>query len=311
MGADYDEKMIEELIKENKFLKAKLKREHQLAEQANMELVQMNIEAETKSQELKRANEKLKKHFMETISIISRIIELKSPGYEKHARRVAKGCLFLGKKLNLDEDQLHCLEVSALIHEIGKVGIPEHLMKKKSEELTKEEILLIHSHPVLGESVFEGLSEFENIGKTIRHMRENFDGSGRPDRLVGDDIPLGSRILAIVETFDTYYMRRGREYPVEKIYNALIQKSDTCFDPRLVELFEDFVLTHYAGKSLDDRKIIPLDQLEEGMVVSKNVRTLNNILLVPKGATLSAEIIEKIRRYATHEPLTHVEVFKQ
>jgi response regulator RpfG family c-di-GMP phosphodiesterase len=310
MEKEFDEKFIEQLIRENKFLKAKLKREHELAEQANMELVRMNIESETQAQELKQLNLKLQKGFLETIRIIENIIELKNPGYKKHAKRVAEGCVFLGKKLDLSKEELLTLEVTGRIHEIGKLGIPEHVTRKKPTELTKEEIVLIHSHPVMGESVFEGLKEFEHVAKNIRHMRENVDGSGLPDHLVGEEIPLGARILAIAETFDTLYQRKGQHVPAEKLYEALLKKADVCFDARLVELYEDFVLTKYSGKTLEDRKSVLLEDLQEGMKISKSIRTLSNIMLVPKGTVLTTEIINKIKKYAEHEAITHIEVYK-
>lgn len=311
MEKEFDEKYIEQILKENKFLKAKLKREKELAEQANMELVKMNIEAEQQAQELKKINQKFKKHFLETIQIIENIIELKNPGYKNHARRVADGCVFLGKKLELDKEAISILNITGKIHEIGKLGIPESILKKKPEELTREEIVLIHSHPLMGEHVFQGVEEFKEIACNIRHMRENVDGSGLPDHLVGNEIPLGARILAIAETFDTLYMRKGKQFSPQKLYESLLQKSDIIFDARLLELYEDFVLTYYAGKKLDDRKSVFLEELEEGMVVAKNVRTLNNIMLVPKGTALTSEIIAKIKKYAEHEPIKYIEIYKK
>lgn len=303
--------LIEQLKKEIEVLKYRLKREKELAEQANMELVQMTIEAERKARELEELNRKIKKHFLETIQIIENIIELKNPGYKNHAKRVSDGCRFLGEKLQLSDDEIQNLCISGRIHEIGKLGIPESVLKKAPSELTEADINILHAYPVLGESIFANLEEFHEVAKNIRHMRENVDGSGYPDRLAGDEIPLGSRILAICEAFDTLYYRRGGAVPPEKIYEIIVKKGNSAFDARLVDLYEDFVITYYAGKKLDHIETVTVEQLQEGMILAKNLRTLSNVMIAPKDTRLTTEIIQKIRKFATHEPIPHIDVYKQ
>ncbi len=306
--ASLDEKLIEQLIRENKELKQKLKKEVELYEKANMEMVKLNVETERFSQKLFAAKESMDVFFSETIQLLEKIIEIRSPGYILHANRVRLGGEFLAKKLKLHEDRIKNISIAARIHEIGKIGIRRSILNKPKDMINSDDIAIISKHPMIARSLFEDLSMYEEIAEIIIHMRDNYDGSGSSP-LEGEKIPLGSRILAIAETFDSYFMDRKNE-TITDIYNKLQRKANKAFDPLLVEYYEAFCYQQYENQQSDNFLYLDLQQIVPGLKLARNLRSLSNILLVPKDTELTEELIAKIKKYAQKELVDTIVVYK-
>ena len=145
------------------------------------------------------------------------------------------------------------MRLAGVLHDIGKVGIPFDVLSKPAH-LTPEEYELIKSHSVLGERILEPLKlgSINRIARMVRHHHESFDGSGYPDRLKGESIPLGARILAIADSFDTIVSDRA--YKRGRSYNDAIVELHRCsgtqFDPHLVE---SLLRTNVDSKSLRNK----------------------------------------------------------
>lgn len=162
----------------------------------------------------------------------------KSHETESHVNRMTKMSKQFGKKLNLDKKDMDKLVLLSLLHDIGKISIPENVLNK-TEKLTDQEWQLIKTHPEAGFRIIESIPRFSHIAEEILHHHEKWDGTGYPDRLKGKDIPLLSRILAIVDAYDV--MISGRPYKKamsrEEIIRELKRCSGTQFDPELVKVF--------------------------------------------------------------------------
>lgn len=167
-------------------------------------------------------------------------LELKDPYTRGHSERVAKYAMVLAKELgSFSKDELKSFNYACLLHDIGKVNIPDSILMKPAK-LTNEEYEIIKTHPVVGE---EAVKNVEGLGSSISIIRshhERWDGKGYPDQLKGNDIPLNARITAIADAFDA--MTSSRSYrgalPVEEAYNRILQGEGTQFDPNLVDLFK-------------------------------------------------------------------------
>ena len=155
-----------------------------------------------------------------------------------HSMRVTYFALAVGKELNLTPEKEYELELSALFHDIGKIGIPDRVLNKPAR-LDDEEFLIMKQHPVKSAEILSGFAGFENVAKAAKHHHERFDGRGYPDGLKGDEIPTFSRIILIADTFDamtsTRPYRKGLPYQVA--FEELTQFSGSQFDPELVKLF--------------------------------------------------------------------------
>jgi HD-GYP domain-containing protein (c-di-GMP phosphodiesterase class II) len=155
-----------------------------------------------------------------------------------HSMRVAYFSLVTGAEAGFSHDDMYELELSAIFHDIGKIGTPDAVLNKPTR-LSEDEFLIMKKHP---ENSFEILKEFPYFDKVAENARlhhERFDGKGYPLGLKGQDIPLSARIILIADTFDA--MTSTRPYrkglPYEVAFDELIQFSGTQFDPKLVEIF--------------------------------------------------------------------------
>lgn len=157
---------------------------------------------------------------------------------KEHTERLKKLAIKFGKKLNLSEKQIGELSLLATLHDIGKVAIPESILAKEGQ-LNKKEWELIKRHPEIGANIAKSSPQISHIADAILSAHENWDGSGYPKGLKGEDIPVISRIVHILDTFDV--MRNGRPYKkVVRKSNAIIELmacSGIQFDPLLVEEF--------------------------------------------------------------------------
>ncbi len=155
-----------------------------------------------------------------------------------HSTRVAHFSLQLGKQLGLSEEEMYELELSALFHDIGKIGTPDAILTKP-ERLSPQEFEVMKKHPEMSYEILKNFKPFEKIAINTRHHHERFDGRGYPDKLKGENIPLFSRIILIADTFDA--MTSTRPYrkglPYETAFYELRQFSGSQFDPKLVKHF--------------------------------------------------------------------------
>ncbi len=186
--------------------------------------------------------EDLKKKHKETCEMAVRSIlhalDCKDHYTYGHSMRVAFYALTLGRELGLSEEELYDLELSALFHDIGKIGVPDSILLKEGP-LTDEEFVTMKSHPVKSAEILHGFEPFDAIAEYAKYHHERYDGKGYPDGLKGDDIPLFSRILLIADTFDA--MTSSRPYrkglPYEVAFEELERFAGSQFDPNLVKSF--------------------------------------------------------------------------
>jgi len=162
----------------------------------------------------------------------------KSHETESHVNRMTEMSKQFGERLNLDKKDRDKLVLLSLLHDIGKISIPEDILNK-TDKLTDKEWELIKTHPEAGYRIIESIPRFSHIAEDIMHHHERWDGTGYPDHLKGSEIPLLSRILAIVDAYDV--MISGRPYKKAMAKKEMIQELKKCsgtqFDPGLVNVF--------------------------------------------------------------------------
>jgi putative two-component system response regulator len=132
---------------------------------------------------------------------LARSLEAKDPGTEGHSERLVVYVMQFAESLGMTEDDIGVLRLASLVHDIGKVAVPDSILFKPAR-LTEGEMAIMRQHPIVGESICAPLKSFREALPAIRHHHERIDGSGYPDGLVGQQIPLGARILQIVDIYD-------------------------------------------------------------------------------------------------------------
>jgi len=175
--------------------------------------------------------------FLETVEALANALEANDEYTSSHARWITDLALKVGKGLGLDAQQLKRLELGALFHDIGKIGIPEAILSKPGP-LTEAERRLIETHPELGERIIAPIDRLEEVRPIVRHCHERYDGAGYPDKLAGKDIPLESRIIFVCDAYHAMTTDRPYRKRLSKVeaLRRLDQAASTQFDPRVVEV---------------------------------------------------------------------------
>ncbi|HEY2546268.1 MAG TPA: HD-GYP domain-containing protein [Candidatus Acidoferrum sp.] len=196
---------------------------------------------------IKQAEEQVAALRSSVICAFNQLLDLKDLNTGVHSTRLAEWGLRVGQELGLEEPELQNLEVAALLHDIGKVGIPDAILKKPGK-LDPDEYALMKKHPEYGWAVLRMLPGFERSSLDILHHHESFDGKGYPAGLRETEIPIVSRIVCVIDAFDA--MVSSRPYraglPVEEAARRLVQCSGTQFDAAVVKCFLSFAPAEMA-----------------------------------------------------------------
>ena len=155
----------------------------------------------------------LERGYLDTIRSLAAAVDAKDPYTRGHADRVAALAVEIGQELGLAEGALKALEYAGILHDIGKIGIPDAILAKRGA-LGPEEMALVRDHPRIGAEIVAGVEFLERAIPAIRSHHERWDGTGYPDRLAGEAIPLVARIVNIADTWDACTSRRPYQEPI-------------------------------------------------------------------------------------------------
>jgi HD-GYP domain-containing protein (c-di-GMP phosphodiesterase class II) len=172
------------------------------------------------------------------ICSFNQLLDLKDLGTGVHSTRLAEWGMRVAQELNLGDRALRDVEIAALLHDIGKIGVPDSILNKPGR-LTHEEYELMKKHPEYGWAVLRLFPGFEQVSLFILHHHESYDGSGYPAGLVAEEIPMGSRIVTVIDAFDAMVSNRPyrQGLPVEEAIRRLQKDSGTQFDAEVVRCF--------------------------------------------------------------------------
>ena len=172
------------------------------------------------------------------VCAFNQLLDLKDLNTGVHSTRLAEWALHVAGELGLERESLADMEVAALLHDIGKIGVSDAILNKPAK-LTVEEYEVMKKHPEFGWAVLRQVPGMERASLMILHHHENFDGTGYPGGLKGEEIPMGSRIVSVIDAFDAMVSTRPyrQGMPIEEAVRRLVQGSGTQFDPRVVNSF--------------------------------------------------------------------------
>ena len=271
----------------------------------NENLRELNTGLEQRVQErtgeLSHANERLRRNYLTSIKIFSNLMELRSGVLAGHGKRTASLARKVAAAMDCGNDALQDVFVASLLHDVGFMALPDALLARPVGKLNPQEMALYQRHPVLGERSFMALDDHQVVAQIIRSHHERFDGTGYPDQLADTDIPLGARILAVVDSFDdlTQGHLTGSKLTDAEARTLIQRGRGTQFDPEVVDVF-----LHITQKP--SPQPVRLDQvsaqdLQSGMTLGKDLLTREGVLLLSAGHVLTADMIQRIRRYENSE----------
>jgi putative nucleotidyltransferase with HDIG domain len=207
----------------------------------------------------------MREMFTQTITALAEAVDKRDPYTSKHSWRVKEIAGDIGRELRLGERDLEALEWGGLLHDVGKIGVPDAVLLKQ-DRLNKEERAMMNSHPVLGAQIIQGVSRLAPELPIIRHHHEWYNGSGYPDRLIGDEIPLLARILHVADSFEAMTAARPyRPTPLtrEQAIAELRKFAGIQFDPTVVDAFVQTIWAEGVadpGRTIQPRPIPLISQ---------------------------------------------------
>ena len=284
------------LIMENRRMQALIQEQNDMLKGWN-ESLQQAVEQRTeeirqKSVELEHLYQRLKGSFLNTIKVFTGFIELRNPTFGRHARRVTLLTLSICRRMGLSEELTTNVEIAALLHDIGKISLPDDILRRDEKYLTMKERDLLRQHPVAGQAVLETIDNLEGLGVMVRHHHERWDGKGYPDKLRWDAIPMGSRIIAVADAFD-HYQESKTGSPAAFVETQLRLGPDGAYDPAIVAALGESLQTP-ADPNGSKEIALNVLELREGMVVSRDVTAATGMLIVPRGEALRRPLLDKL-----------------
>jgi HD-GYP domain-containing protein (c-di-GMP phosphodiesterase class II) len=205
-----------------------------LAENFNV----MSAEIEQAVEKLKQAANENHLLFINSIRMLAAAIDAKDPYTRGHSERVARYSMSIGKHLDLTADQMRHLRISALLHDVGKIGIDDRILRKPGA-LTEEEFQVMKSHPEKGAAIMGGVPQLRECIPGMKYHHEKWGGGGYPLGLSGEEIPLQARIVTVADTFDAMTTNRPYQKALDLAYvvEKIVSFANTRFDPRVVQAF--------------------------------------------------------------------------
>ncbi len=193
---------------------------------------------EERTAKLQQAYGDLKKAYLDSVKVLAEAIDAKDPYTRGHSDRVRRMSLRIAVSLGFTEERMEILEYGALLHDIGKIGIKDEILRKPGP-LSPEEYRMIQEHPLIGAKIVEGIDFFKDKIAMIRNHHEHFDGKGYPDGLAGEAIPLEARLIAVPDAFDAMASSRPHRgsMPTEHILVEMEKHKGKQFDPRILKIF--------------------------------------------------------------------------
>jgi Response regulator containing a CheY-like receiver domain and an HD-GYP domain len=176
--------------------------------------------------------------YYNTLVVLARIVEAKDTCSAGHLERVSAYVRMMADKLGLDKETTKILVGGALLHDLGKVGIEDAILKKEGQ-LNPQEYEMMKQHSIIGENILKPLQSMSKLSVLVRHHHELYDGTGYPDGLKGEDIPMAARILTVIDIYDALTADRSYRKALshEEGIKMLRQYSGSKLDPKLVEIF--------------------------------------------------------------------------
>ncbi|MGQ9819136.1 MAG: HD domain-containing phosphohydrolase [Candidatus Kapaibacteriales bacterium] len=255
-----------------------------------------------RDQTIQELKEEIRRDTVRTRDLLYFFECLRIPDGAERIAKISEICLWIAKAYEPDNKALHeIIEESAKLCFVGRLHLPERNIGEVPTEngyLKNEKMERI---PFFAKEIFSFFRSYEEVANVVIHIYENYDGSGLPDKLEKGNIPLASRILRVVLDYDDLF--RQKKYETQKIYQILEAEIRRLYDFRIVVLLDQYLAYRQTLLKIPTEKEIDLDDLQEGMILSRNIYTETGHKIAVAGTLLKTEIIERIRSISSSEPI--------
>lgn len=319
-----------ELVVENRRLSALTRRQNRELADLNRDLErkveERTREVQEKNKELSRLNRELEASLYDTVRAFASLAEMHAATLAGHNQRVSALAKEIASAFGLSEREVVSVETAALLHDIGKLGLNERILRYDTVRWGEEDRKAYRKHPEEGQAVVQFIKRLDHVGLLIRSHHERYDGKGFPDGLKEESIPLGSQIIAAADAYDrivhlrvkakvhveAYLRAKGitlDHLPEEELLQQaaihhLDQNRGTRYDPEVVQAFVGILKER--GVQYRTERSVPLELLEEGMVLATSLFTKRGKFLLPYNTKLTEEHLNKLRVIHQNDPLPEI-----
>ncbi len=279
---------------------------HDALAAANAELEQR---VKDRTAELAAANDRLRHNLLAAVQVFSGMIQLRGSRLAAHSRRVADTARHIAVAMELPRATVDQVFVAGLLHDIGKVGLPDELLDTPMSHMNSQQLQLFQKHTIHGERAMMALDELREAALMVRGHHERFDGKGFPDRLSGERIPLGARILFVANEWDelTQKGKGGRILSERESVAKLREGSGSLYDPAVV-----VAMLSHLGRDADaaaaSTKVLRTTELEPGMVLARDLIAHDGLLLLAAGRQIEASLIRRLQEYVETESMDSLRI---
>lgn len=286
-----------ELISHNEVLQAQTQQLNAQLLAANGELHARVQDLETQRVKLDGANRELGSRYENSLELCRRILTAYDPVLGGQAKALVEFATRMAETEHFTEPQRHALRSAAWLCDVGLIGVPRELLRSfrtRPESLSEREIAMLHHHPIYSQTLAALVDPHPEVGEAIRSHHENFDGTGYPDNLAGENIPWAARCLAVAVGFvESGLSKRAT-------IDLLLAQSGKAYDPEAVRLFLKVSQLVHLPRQV--REVL-LDELEPGMTLATGIYSPHGLLLIGEGQALGPATITKIRTHNLIAPI--------
>lgn len=310
-----------------------LRREHRemaaVIQRQNEELQKLNKNLEHKvlerSRQLVKQKEDFEDTFMEAFRLLSALVEMLSPPLGEYLLHVGRVSRRVAQQLGLEKEACDLIEIAGLFHDVGLIGMPEHLLYQEHDEMGESVFNIYAHHPVIAAVCFESVSTYAGVSDIILNHHEYVDGSGYPNQRKGEEIPLGARIVAAVSDYFRIIdlwpeeVEKVRTLAAKTLPQDMVAKlpgeggvnlrkavagqllahgAGSLYDPQVVEALEKVLSEEDAAVAFE--KWVGIEELEEGMILRRAIYLESGQPLMSKGLRLNAKLIESLQKIHRH-----------
>ena len=248
---------------------------------------------------LSEANGLLERNFKEMTAILLKILEVRIPGASDRAEMAKAAADFFVHRLTLDDESRRQIVFAALLHEMGKIGLPDDVICKNYCTLPTALLPVYQQYTTVGSMIISTITGYRESAEAVYHQLENYDGSGFPAELMGEEIPLGARILRAIVFVEEL---QGQGCSVEAIVEQIRLSMHAILDQRIANLLIEFLLAEDTRVDSNKAKI-PFDKLTAGMVVAEDIYAASGVKLLPKGVQLQEKMLTLLRERHATDPI--------
>jgi response regulator RpfG family c-di-GMP phosphodiesterase len=250
-------------------------------------------------EELQAKNSILQTNFKELTIILVKILDAYLPGINDHAKTSKAIAEYISEKLNLEGEEKNKIVFGALLHEVGKVGLHPAMVEKAYHDLNVTEKEIFSHHPSVGSMIISSITGFKDSANAVYHQLENCDGSGMPDGLMGDEIPIGAKIIrAIVLQEELFKAGFSTDEVIDHMKESLNKALDPSVADHLINYLEE------RDRNLLTNKIrLNVDELETGMILAEDVYSASGIKLLPRGVTIQEKMVKILTERNSADPI--------